>query len=58
MALCFAGVITIAVYKDKSGQSSLGLSDEVLGISAIFIMSWLYASGNVLSRKLKQIPNL
>jgi hypothetical protein len=53
MALCFTGVVTIAVYKNNSAASSLGFSEELMGITAIFVMSWLYATGNVLSRKLK-----
>jgi len=57
MALCFLGVCVVAFAKDQKPNNH-GFSEELLGIAAIFIMSWLYAGGNVLSRRLKDIPNL
>ena len=58
MALCFVGVIGIALSKSLQQNPTASLTDkpsEVFGIFVCFFMSWTYAGCNVNNRKLKDV---
>ena len=55
MAACFACVLIIALSREETSSSE---NSQLAGLIAIFAMSWFYAGGNVLSRKLKTVPNV
>lgn len=55
MATCFACVLMIALTREDQSTS---VGSQLSGLIAIFTMSWFYAGGNVLSRKLKSVPNV
>ena len=48
MALCFAGVIGIAM-----GRQVVGETADFFGVIVSLIMAWVYAACNVINRKLK-----
>ena len=51
MALCFVGVVLIAVTKDDDGTKQFTL----LGLMICFLHSWCTAGINVVNRKLKGV---
>jgi len=55
MATWFACVLMIALTREDQSTS---VGSQLSGLIAIFTMSWFYAGGNVLSRKLKSVPNV
>lgn len=55
MFACFACVLVIALNREGASTSA---GSQLTGIAAIFAMSWFYAAGNVLSRKLKTVSNV
>lgn len=53
MALCFLGVVAIALSKQSS--VALETNEEFIGVGVCFCVAWAYASCNVISRKLKDV---
>ena len=54
MVLCFCGVMSIAFSKPASSQAS-DSSTRLQGIAVAFVLSWFFATCNVLNRVLKSV---